>query len=268
MKLIIFLSLLVTGSQAVKAQDQGGMGSGGGYVYCGEFQDTVGRIASTLVTVGQDVVDRTNRVIRVDELWAIKRVLTCLPVSELDRQARSNPATKHTDLLVQPFNGLTPWQNLSRSEQMRLAAHELAVLAGYENDGEYFISESMFAILKANSREFKLIDVTADQVLGNADGSVTLLRPYVVGPDHAKYYVANEFNQESRYAITSSTYESVCKFFFGYVYIASGAATEAKYGNGQKFAEIAGSSLRGLWQIHDQPGNFLKYFESVTCKFR
>lgn len=266
-KIFILIMLLISVTQ-LKAQDSGGMGSGGGYVYCAEYQDMVGRIASALVTVGQGTVDGTNKVIRVNDLWSIKKVLTCLPVVELDRQARSNPTSKHTDLLIQVFNGIIPWQNLSKTEQMRLAAHELAVLAGYENDGEYFISSDMISILKRYSSQFKLIDVTADQIFTSADGSVTLYRPYVVGPDGEKYYVGNEYSpNQDYYPITNSNTFAICKHFFGYAHTAPGKVTEASYGPGQKFSEITDGHIGGLWTIHSAPGYYIKYFQTVTCTF-
>jgi hypothetical protein len=111
-----------------------------------------------------------------------------LPTNFLDRQARSSRTTMQTDLLVAKSYGIEPWQNLSKAEQVRLVTHELSVLAGYENDGEYFISESMQEILKMHSPGFKLISISAETIIENKDGSVTLIYPYLMHQS-SKYYL-------------------------------------------------------------------------------
>lgn len=144
----------------------------GGETNCAEYSDFVGRIVSILYKVGQNEVDTVNPLIRVSDLWDVKRKLVCKPVIQLDRHARSYTSDTHTDLLT------SEWAKLSVPQKVRLAAHELAVLANYEKDGEYFMSNDMVAIAEANSEYFKNLTL-AEQVIQNPDGTVTFLKPFV-----------------------------------------------------------------------------------------
>jgi hypothetical protein len=169
------MALMVICSHQAKAGNDGG----GGYIYCAQYMDTAGRVAEVLMKIGQTKVNQESGVVKVDELWNIRIQMSCLPAQNLDRQARSNPETKHTELLVENSNGIIPWQYISKAEQLRLVVHELSVLARYENDGEYFVSDTILIILSKYSTKFKYVNVMADLVLENQDGSITMLGPYI-----------------------------------------------------------------------------------------
>ena len=130
-----------------------------------------------LKTIGQEKVSRENAVINVDELLRIKQSpLKCLPVKNLDRQARSIPAEKLTKLDAED------WEKMTMFEKIVLVNHELSVLAKYETDGEYFISEDIETILRDNSNSLQIYmyGKYAKDVDKNPDGSFSLIKPFVI----------------------------------------------------------------------------------------
>jgi hypothetical protein len=140
------IALTLFGSLLMSSAYAGPRSGGGGDFRCAEYADLADRIASTLAEVGQEKVNSVNDTIRVDDMERVSKRLVCIPVSSLDRQARSYPASGRTDLLV--FS----WEGLSRPEKVRLTAHEMSILAGYEVDGEYSVSNKLVEILQKSSK--------------------------------------------------------------------------------------------------------------------
>lgn len=172
-KTFVLLICLSTSSFALASKIDGAGSGGGGDVRCFEYSNLVGEVVKSLAIAGQDKVDQLNPLIRVNDLITIKSKLKCLPVEELDRQARSYPEDLHTDLLV------SNWDKLGQMEKINLASHELSILAKYENDGEYFVSEDIIKIVSENSKYLKN-QLAAERVINNTDGSVTFFNPFVL----------------------------------------------------------------------------------------
>ncbi|MFL5812783.1 MAG: hypothetical protein ACJ763_04345 [Bdellovibrionia bacterium] len=183
----IFAFTLLT-SLLVSPAHAGPRSGGGGDARCLEYANLMGEIVKTLALAGQDKINAINPLVRLDDLIQVKRNLRCLPVVQLDRQARSNPATGQTDLLV------NEWEKLDLNQKLGLTAHEMSVLAGYENDGEYYISEDLVKIARTNSQAINN-RMSADQVMENNDGSVTFIRPFAM-VNGKKFY----FGTENKYA--------------------------------------------------------------------
>lgn len=172
-KTFVLLICLSTSSFALASKIDGAGSGGGGDVRCFEYSNLVGEVVKSLAIAGQDKVDQLNPLIRVNDLITIKSKLKCLPVEELDRQARSYPEDLHTDLLV------SNWDKLGQMEKINLASHELSILAKYENDGEYFVSEDIIKIVSENSKYLKN-QLAAERVINNTDGSVTFFNPFAL----------------------------------------------------------------------------------------
>jgi hypothetical protein len=170
------IALLQLGTFSVAIADTGGEVGNGGDSRCADYTNIAGKIAVELLQIGQDRIDDVNKVINVDEIWKIKKGLRCIPVTALDRQARSYP-DGHTELLVKE------WEKLTIGQKVRLTAHELAVIAGYESDGEYFISESIVELVVKSSSYFnkaiflETLKTKSKSVIENSDGSYTLIYP-------------------------------------------------------------------------------------------
>jgi hypothetical protein len=141
------LTVLLIGLSSSAYAGKGGVDGGGGDARCAEYVDLANSIANTLVTIGQSHVSTVSSVIKVADVQRISRSLKCLPVNQLDRQARSYADDNHTDLLV------SAWSQLNGVQKLRLTAHELSVLASYESDGEYSESASMFQLLDEKSNQ-------------------------------------------------------------------------------------------------------------------
>jgi hypothetical protein len=178
------LTLFVTLMGSAHAGPRSG---GGGDPRCAEFSNLMGEVVKTLAIVGQDKLNSINPLVRLEDLIKVKRNLRCLPVEELDREAISYPADGHTDLLV------SEWENQGMREKLSLTTHEMCVLAGYENDGEYYVSEDLVKAVRANSRKIN-DQMNAEQVIENNDGSTTFVRPFAV-MNGQKFY----FGTEARY---------------------------------------------------------------------
>ncbi len=134
------------------AKEGGSDGSGGGF-YCGQYSEYVTDIITALETIGQKEIDRVNATIRLVDLLPIKENIKCIPVETLDRIARSNSDTYTTQLHWQDWR-----DEKSDFEKYRLAAHEISVMAEYENigdDGEYNKTTPAIMYLYDNSGGFR-----------------------------------------------------------------------------------------------------------------
>lgn len=146
---------------------------GGGTGACAEFSTIAGRLIAALAVIGQDKINQTNPFIQVNELIAIKKKpFKCLPASHLDRDAISDPLTVTTRLDQER------WNTNKLYNQIRLVAHELAVLAKYESEGEYSVSPDMSALVFELAPYFKYKD-KAEQVLISGN-EVTFVNPIMV----------------------------------------------------------------------------------------
>ncbi len=146
--------------------------TGGGDIRCAEFSDLARKLASALSQAGQIEVNKIDPKIRVLRIEEISSELRCLPVKVLDREARSYPSEMRIDLLVDR------WDDLTAIKKLRLVAHELAVLAEYEAEGEYSVSENILNIAKEHS-QFIRNSLSASTTITNPDKSVTLFNPTI-----------------------------------------------------------------------------------------
>ncbi len=244
-------------------------GGNGGDARCAEYSDMIGRIASALLTIGQAKVDQANVIVRVDDLWKIKRSLKCLPVKALDRQARSYSSESRTELLAES------WAGLSLVQKIRLSAHELAVLANYEADGEYFISESMIEILAKNSQFFKNA-TRAEQVVENPDGSISFVRPFFLdsggtmvpfGAECKSWNFVQDQGGDGDWLLqpTSSLAEGICKFF-GYSSVVTYGADPGTLPLSALFFRYSSVDSGGHFHGVFSNSNYLQIVNSVTCK--
>lgn len=264
------------------AAGEGAGSGGGGDVRCYEYSNLVGQIVKSLAVVGQEKIDSVNPLIRVDQLVGIKQKLKCLPVKKLDRQARSYSEDVRTDLLV------TEWQRLEHVEKIKLASHELSVLAGYETDGEYFVSEDIVKIAIENSVDLKN-QMSADTVKNNPDGSVTFHYPFTM-IDGKKIYFGNEFRKEVKMIlivpvefsddlIIHGDYtrpDSICRYL-GYNKSLSSKRDKMKknkkfYASLTKEGEVIGASEKDSLGfatavlVNGFDYSQVYYFQTLTCK--
>lgn len=133
--------LFVMGLSAQAAPIDGGNSGGGGDIRCAEYSDLVGKIVSTLHGSDPENVAKELHGLDVKVLLRVKKNLKCFPVQELNRQAFSYPQTVTTKLLA------SSWEEMTYPEKVRLATHELCVLAGYEFDGQYALSQKIMQYL-------------------------------------------------------------------------------------------------------------------------
>ncbi|MFL5812437.1 MAG: hypothetical protein ACJ763_02570 [Bdellovibrionia bacterium] len=138
---VVILGCLLLSSLAHAGKES----SGGGNASCAEFADIAGMIVGGLKSLGQAKVSAINPKVKITDLNNVYERLRCIPVNTLDRQARSYPREGRTDLLVKE------WRRLSDEKKQRLVAHELAVLARYEVDGQYNISDDITYLADAQS---------------------------------------------------------------------------------------------------------------------
>jgi hypothetical protein len=219
--LILSSAALIISSSAFGIETKGTETSGGGDARCYEYTNLVGEIVKTLVTTGQEKIDQVDSVIRVSELLKIKSALRCIPVDQLDRQARSYPEEVYTDLLVKD------WEKLNSLDKINLASHELAVLAKYENDGEYYISEDIVKIVASNSKKLR-DQMNAEQVTYKADGTATFQNPFIrinnenrlfgaeKQRDHEYYFFVISYGDFKQYTQDiNATAKSLC-LYLGY----------------------------------------------------
>lgn len=281
--LICLLTTQLFSFSSVFAKSSGGViGGGGGDPRCSEYSSSVGTVVKALAMAGQDKIDAINPMIRLDDLVKIKQGLKCFPVEKLDRVARSYPSEGYTDLLV------TQWQKHDLYSKINLAAHELAVLARYENDGEYYTSEDIIKIVRQNSKQINNL-MSAEQVIENADGSVTLIRPFVVLEDKKVYFGVeskkktellfgffNNYSEENTVTSPESVALGICK----YLRYDSKLAYSLSKAKGEQYANVdANGHLLGFNTKNDSTKkwqgegtfsvnaikSFVYPFESVTC---
>jgi hypothetical protein len=242
----------------------------------------MGEIVKSLALVGQDKINAVNPLVRLDDLIKVKRNLKCLPVQELDREARSYPADGHTDLLV------SEWEKQDLYEKISLTTHEMSVLASYENDGEYYISEDLVKIVRTNSQSINN-QMSAEQVIENKEGSVTLVRPFAMIEGIKVYYGIEARISQLMYPIigvngsdrlnlgnTVTVSEGVCKYL-GYQnaldYELSSTASGNTYADmsgdghllGQKTKHNPSKRHERMYSYWDDSYEVYP-FQSITCK--
>ncbi|MEC9281584.1 MAG: hypothetical protein VX642_02645 [Bdellovibrionota bacterium] len=157
-----------------------GKASEGGEKYCMQFSNIAGKIANDLLAIGNEKVQKIVPGIDVNEFWERKKVMSCVPVIFLDRTAKSYPSSNQVELLVNDSIEISSWNELSRMEKHKLVIHELNVLAGYELDGEYFLSEKLFEVLmKELTQEYSILKMKGSEVsLDKIKKTVTVISPF------------------------------------------------------------------------------------------
>lgn len=226
------------------AAAKGGMDGGGGDPHCAEYANIAGKISVALARVGQENINKINPLVDARSFWEVKKQMRCVPTESLDRVARSyRPSVKgqpYTELLV------SEWAKLSFIAKARLATHELAVMAGYENDGEYFVSEPLFNEIAKHVDDFK--SPFGGEQIYNKDGSVTFVNP--------------TFQGRRVYAAWTDTAMGACRFA-GFKDAASKNGTERiMSGDGREpvaFSESGHS--RGPIMLR----GYLYVFTALTC---
>lgn len=258
-----------------------GAGSGGGGdPRCSEYSNLMGEIVKSLAIAGQDKISAVNPLVRLDDLVKVKRNLKCLPVKELDREARSYPADGHTDLLV------SEWEKQDLNQKINLTAHEMSVLATYENDGEYYISEDLVKIVRASSKSINA-QMSAEQVVENVDGSVTLDHPFAMIEGQKIYFGIEANISRSNLTMFGSLVpkkqgfarpaqdeaEGVCKYL-GYQGVLDNAlSNEGRYTyvDASPDGHLLGLKTKSE-TVYDKAGPYMvtEYevhtFQSITCK--
>lgn len=183
--LMFALPLLASVSQANSSLQQssqrlqGTNSGGGGNASCAEYSDLLGKVAYSLNQLGQREASKSVSIINVASLWEIKRSLKCLPVLDQPRTAYSVPKTRTTTLLYKE------WDLLTLVSKVRLVVHELAVLAEYEGDGEYFVSEDIMKLLSEKtkfltSRNCEIQELTGDEAFGSEGFTILAQKGYVI----------------------------------------------------------------------------------------
>jgi len=202
MKNMIYSTLLILSyltaipSQAQNSEVVPGHHTGsGGDSRCADYSDTVSNLASTLFNIGQERMNQINKLVDVTLLWNLSRELKCIPQANLDRDARTDPATKTTYLKTDR------WEQLGLLQKARLATHELAVLANLEREGEYRISDAVLNLARTHSLMNYL---KSKKYILNADESITFIEPgYMdLASEEADWYQIDK----------DSPVEGVCKY--------------------------------------------------------
>ncbi len=140
MKAIIALGFLWAGFSTTLLAD-GGETRNGGDSACSEFNSFVARIHIAALDIGQMGFDAVNPKIQVHEIARVRKDGKCLPVEDLDREARSD----REQMTV--YLDRNKWAGLNLERRTRLAAHEVSVLLSYEGEGEYHVSDELFRLL-------------------------------------------------------------------------------------------------------------------------
>lgn len=183
--------------------------SGGGDANCQEFNDIAGEVTVALAKVGQRNIAAENPLVRLDDLVKIKRALRCVPENGIPRHAISFPAQKLTKLNSEK------WARLNKIQKTNLVIHELAVLAQYEQDGEYYISKSIRNVLAEHPNSLsvllRLSNVTANEVIVNErDGYVTIVDPYVTFSQHP--HLKYRIPKREKFSAWEES-NAICKYF-------------------------------------------------------
>lgn len=140
---------------------------------CQEFSNYMGKLAVTLVKVGQDIIDKTNPIINAKELVGIVKKSKCTPSEDLDRVTRSDPKTVETKLHPGRYKGLSLYRKLKH------ASHELSVLARYEASEQYFVSDDLFQIVYDSNK----LDLLKAEMVSRKNGVTTYFRPHYIAKD-------------------------------------------------------------------------------------
>lgn len=190
-----------TGSPSVyKLSDVGGVNGGGGGTPCAEFTDLFSTFATSLQ---QAVINAkfkvSNAFDMIETIEDLNEKFRCLPAERLDRDARSNSITITTRLLI------PAWKTKNQSEKLRLVAHEFCIMTGLEREGEYQVSERLLQILAETSPQLKNSQ-RAEKVVANRDGSVTLLKPFILDEKNVARGIYIESTKDKRAT-------SLCRFF-------------------------------------------------------
>jgi hypothetical protein len=274
-----FLAILTLSLLSQSPALAGAGSGGGGDPRCAEYSNLMGEIVKALALAGQDKINAINPLVRLDDLIQVKRNLKCLPAQELDREARSYPADGHTDLLV------SEWEKQDLNQKINLTAHELSVLASYENDGEYYISEDLVKIVRASSQSINN-RMSADQVIENNDGSVTFIHPFAL-INGKKTYFGTEIKYAKIFFLVAPVdkkymgeedarpvAQGICKFL-QYQTAASYSQSEVsenehasvdENGHLQGLKTKNGAKFGSIIALSEVDYSKISRFESVTCK--
>ncbi len=180
--------------------DVGGVNGGGGGTPCAEFTDLFRIVTSELQSlIRHEVLKMNNAETALAELDIIKRDLRCLPANRLDRDARSNPVTLTTRLVV------STWQEMNALQKIRLVVHELAIILRIEQDGEYQSSENLIHHMTQHSPMIKNLQ-RARTVIQNKDGSTTFIHPFIMDDKGIERSIYIESSRDKRA-------QSLCRFF-------------------------------------------------------
>jgi len=158
----------------------GNESSGGGDEACIEYYDKVNNVAKAFIRLGDDVLQKAHPRLIKDELLEAARSLKCEPVMELDRTARTFLSQRKTQLLK------PAWVKLTYLERYRLSAHELMVVLGIEDDGEYSVSTRLFSrVLDAGY----IGEDRAEKIIPLPNGLVKIIRPFMqIGNERFLYH--------------------------------------------------------------------------------
>ena len=235
--MITLVAVGATATQNARAQDKVG---NGGHQSCAKFIDFVGRVGAAIGNVEQSKIDKLNRLINGFLLHEESRKFTCLPTEELDRTART---LKISDKEIRTTLKWKDWDALSTDAKLDLAAHELAVGADLESEGQYFNSQDIVLFVRG-SRQFA--DLKCDD-LSYQDGFITCQNPgYVIQGGKYKFKFLNE---QTPYAI--------CKYLgFG-----NQRAYSWSYAQSGSYVAIDNGGVR----VRDTTLTGFSYFGSISC---
>jgi hypothetical protein len=251
----------------------GGADAGGGAFFCAEYSDLVRKIIFDLNELGQTEINSDK--IKLVDLLQIKEKIKCIPVKSLDRTIRSSPSLGTSYLLYDGTS--TTWQYLHMSEKIRLATHEIAILASYEFDGEYAVSDKIQEILKQKIPYYKFA-LQTEVVEKNTDDSYTFSYPFVMR-DREKYSFAWELANGGINMPVGSYYNSghgdLCLYFLpkGYHTVAVEGdkytySNQDIQGKNTYFASNNQNRLAGpIIPKTPELQTFFLWIQSVTCKF-
>lgn len=285
---ILMIAMTVGASLLPTQAHGGGAHGGGGHHSCQEYVGLAGRIVYELTKIEKNQPELIKslpiELNRYKEILKgagdLKKPLTCLPVEQLDRDARSYQDSNSTNLLWQS------WNNLILPKKIQLTVHELCVLAGDEVDGQYNVSKDILAIVMQSSSTLKY-ELQAESVRVNNNKTVTFIRPLAEVNGEIIYFGYHRVIVDSVYALrgligTRPSHEysktdtyNICKFL-GFKRPVSMSLSEFT------LEKIAAADNRGNLLIPSMEGRFSeedsslidlsvgtnKYhaFETLTCE--
>ncbi len=214
--------------------------SGGGDSICFEFMSLTGLISSSMEILGQQKIDQVNPIVKIHEIVEIRKKLQCEPRYNIGAVAVSYPDKSLTHVSIER------WPQTEIRSKLAIAVHELFILARYEDDGEYPLTEPILNFLIAESAAIRN-KLSTNHELFNPDGTTTFLVPFA------------DFNQD-HFRIGNSEGDlqgahSVCNFF-GYKKALS--CTYSSVHEYPKVANITQGQVSGV-------GSFKYVVESITC---